>query len=62
MSTPLDNARAYSRAHGNAFIDQLLEFLRIPSLSGAQTRRAMLRPRQPGWRKTCAIQDSNMCR
>jgi len=35
MSTPLDNARAYSRAHGNAFIDQLLEFLRIPSLSGS---------------------------
>src|SRR4051812_24215966 len=29
-----DNARSYSRQHGQVFLDQLKDMLRIPSLSG----------------------------
>lgn len=35
MSQPFDTARAYSREHGESFVGQLIEFLRIPSLSGS---------------------------
>ncbi len=34
MATPSDAARRYSREHGEQFVDQLFEMLRIPSLSG----------------------------
>ena len=34
MTPTGDAARAYSRAHGETFKEQLLEMLRIPSLSG----------------------------
>ena len=34
MAAACDDARAYSREHGETFIGQLLEMLRIPSLSG----------------------------
>ena len=35
MSTVTDSARAYSREHVEIFVEQLKEFLRIPSLSGS---------------------------
>ncbi|MCC6674977.1 MAG: M20/M25/M40 family metallo-hydrolase, partial [Thermomicrobiales bacterium] len=35
MSQPFDTARAYSREHGESIVGQLIEFLRIPSLSGS---------------------------
>jgi acetylornithine deacetylase/succinyl-diaminopimelate desuccinylase-like protein len=35
MSSVTEAARAWSRANGSAFLDQLQEFLRIPSLSGS---------------------------
>ncbi len=38
MTQSFDSARAYSRDHGHEFIDQLLDFLRIPSLSGSPER------------------------
>lgn len=34
MTAAADSARAYSREHGKVFIEQLLDMLRIPSLSG----------------------------
>lgn len=34
MSTPSDVARQYSREHSDAFVSDLFEMLRIPSLSG----------------------------
>lgn len=34
MTAAADSARAYSREHGDTYIEQLLEMLRIPSLSG----------------------------
>ena len=34
MTAASDNARSYSREHGDEFVEQLLEMLRIPSLSG----------------------------
>jgi acetylornithine deacetylase/succinyl-diaminopimelate desuccinylase-like protein len=34
MVTPSDAARQYSRVHGEQFVEQLFEMLRIPSLSG----------------------------
>src|SRR3954449_3049475 len=35
MSSTAEAARAWSRANGEAFLEQLQEFLRIPSLSGS---------------------------
>lgn len=35
MSSSVSGARAYSRAHGDSFVQELIEFLRIPSLSGS---------------------------
>ena len=35
MTQPFDAARAYTREHCDEFVDQLAEFLRIPSLSGS---------------------------
>lgn len=35
MSSITGGARAYSREHGDSFVQELVEFLRIPSLSGS---------------------------
>ena len=40
MPSPSSTARAYSREHGDDFLDQLKAFLRIPSLSGSPDKAA----------------------
>jgi acetylornithine deacetylase/succinyl-diaminopimelate desuccinylase-like protein len=43
MTPPSDAARAYARANGSRFVDELLDLLRIPSVSGDPARAGDVR-------------------